>query len=542
MEEIKNLLTQLSQSFQAEILDYYQRFYSYSLYLFEHKNIDIDLIIIRNNEENHIKIINMMVETIISALNSIGINSKSIDFKDNLTKEFLLASKTDLKDYKDLFKFVGQNIINANLLKIIIEYIIEIDTKKLENLDLFDLLPDNFKLKLDELKRNFFFQEKELIKIQAFFPSIEKIIDPITLKIRTDENSDKINEDMDILKKLHDAKERNIEVLKTPVLPHIQNSKEQNSVFLSLPEQRYESLQGEYYFDLYGNLPDLNNKVKNLLKINLKNLDSLALKPEFLDLESLFYYISIHKIYGLSLPFKTEEIITILEGYISGKVFSTGKYHISNPLSNFFGLSILSELNLLNDLEIIDLLDIEMFLENELKSYLPEKLMLNYFSLLSLRILEKWGVVLTEKRHLLSEQINFRQINNDEGTLPLDLLCHLSIIKLLDNKTDLTLFKKIYLAKLNLLITKEGLINDNLTDTARVLLIFKMLNINYKEEPSVNVMLNSIITKAFLFQNNDATSPFHWSNDKLTLKAELRMAFWLLIALLQFEYVFDFMI
>ncbi|MHA1376189.1 MAG: hypothetical protein ACTSR7_18075 [Promethearchaeota archaeon] len=536
MEVFKALLTELSQSLRVEILDYYQRFYSYTLDLFEHKNVDIDTSIIRNNEEQNIIIINSIVETIASALNSIGISSTSRDFKDKLTKEFLIVSKSGISNYKELFEFVGKKTINTNLFNIIFEFIFDIDTEKLDNLDLFDLLPDNFKSKINEFKKTLLLQKEDKFKVKSLYPSIGKLFNPTSLKIK-----DEANSDVDILKKLHDAKEQNIEALKIPVLQDTQqlsSVEKQNDIALT-PDLSSKSLNGEFYYDLFGNLPILKSEITKLLKIDLGNLKSIAMEPDFLDLESLFYYVGIHKIIGLQIPFKTEEIINILTRYISGKIFSTGIYHISNPLSNFFGLSIISELKLINDIEIIDLLDIEMFLENELKMYLPQKLLLNYFTLLSLRILEKWGVILMEKKHLLSEQINFKQINKDEKSLPLDLLCQLSLIKLLDDKTDLTWFKASYKEPLKLLISKKGLVNDNLTDSARVLLIFKMLGINSKEDSSVNILLNSIISNADVFQESKKIKNFHWSNDKWALKVELRMTFWLLIVLLRYEHVFE---
>ena len=534
MEVFKALLTELSQSLRVEILDYYQRFYSYTLDLLEHKNVDINTSIIRNNEKQNIVIINSIVETIASALNSIGISSTSIDFKDNLTKEFLIVSKSGISNYKELFEFVGQKTIDMNLFNIIFEFILDIDTEKLDNLDLFDLLPDKFKSKINEFKKNLLFQDKEKIKVKSLYPSIAKIFNPTSLAIRDEPNFNN-NADVDILKQLHEAKKENIEALKNPVLRDI----EEQIDFVIKPDLNYKSLNGEQYYDLFGNLPILKSEIKKLLKIDLGNLESIAIKTEFLDLESLFYYISICKIIGLPIPFKTEEIINILTRYISGKIFSTGMYHISNPLSNFFGLSIISELKLINDIEIIDLLDIEMFLENELKLYLPQKLLLNYFTLLSLRILEKRGVILMKKKHLLSEQINFKQINKDEKSLPLDLLYQLSLIKLLDDKTDLTWFKASYKEPLKLLISKKGLVNGNLTDSARVLLIFKMLGINSKDDSSVNILLNSIISNADVFQESKKINNFHWSNDKWALKVELRMTFWLLIALLEYEQVFE---
>lgn len=534
MEVFKSLLTELSQSLKKEIYDYYQGFYLYIVDLLEHKNVDINHPIDLDKEDRNLEIINNIVETISSALNSIGIASISMDFKDSLREEFLIVSKSGIIDFKQLLEIVGLKPIKKNLFNIILEYILDIDTEKLENLDLFDLLPKNFKSILSIFKMNFSMQDKDKEVMKALYPSLENFFDPTTLKIKDSPTSYNDN-DLDILKKLQEAKEDNIEALKTPTLQEF----EQNDI-LRKKDPSFKLSIGDYYYDLFGNLPKISNNIQNLLKIDLGNLKSIALnKPELFDLENLFYYISICRIFDLSLPFTTENIIKILKHYISGNLFSTGMYHLSNPLSNFFGLSILSELKLIKDTELVDLLDVEIFLESELKLYLPHKLILNFFTLLSLRILEKWGVILTEKKHLLSEQLNFRLISNNEKGFPLDLMCQLSIIKLLDDDTDLTWFKEKYKEDLKGLISKKGLVNDNLTDSARVLLIFKMLGIDSAEDSSVNILLNSIISKCEVFQGTNLNSMFNWSNDKWALKSELRMTFWILIVLLHYENMFD---
>ena len=66
-----------------------------------------------------------------------------------------------------------------------------------------------------------------------------------------------------------------------------------------------------------------------------------------------------------------------------------------------------------------------------------------------------------------------------------------------------------------------------------------MLDIDSAEDSSVNILLNSIISKCEVFQGTNHNNIFHWSNDKLALKSELRMTFWLLMALLRYEHLFE---
>ena len=70
-------------------------------------------------------------------------------------------------------------------------------------------------------------------------------------------------------------------------------------------------------------------------------------------------------------------------------------------MSVFYGLSILYELNMLNNGEVIDLLDVEMLLENELTNIVPEKIILHFFTILCLKLLEKNGGIITDKNYLI---------------------------------------------------------------------------------------------------------------------------------------------
>ncbi|GAI01110.1 unnamed protein product, partial [marine sediment metagenome] len=98
-----------------------------------------------------------------------------------------------------------------------------------------------------------------------------------------------------------------------------------------------------------------------------------------LDLENLYYAINIFKMLGEELQVEPGYVENIVSNFISGKVFSTGRYHKPSPITIYHGLSVLSELEVLNNSELVDLLDIEMFLENELSPFIPEKLSLNFF-------------------------------------------------------------------------------------------------------------------------------------------------------------------
>jgi hypothetical protein len=237
---------------------------------------------------------------------------------------------------------------------------------------------------------------------------------------------------------------------------------------------------------------------------------------------------------GVESPLEANDIINIASEFVSGRVFSTGKYHIPNPVSIFYGMSILTELDLLNNSDIIDLLDIEMFLEREISKFMSEKLTLNFFTVLSLRLLENNGGVITDKSYLIKPLVNLDLFNIDEFKPSSDIFFYLALLRLLDSRVDFSNLKDIYLDTLKQRMQPNGSINGSITDSARALLIFRMLNSNDTELHPISNLLNFLNQNLSVFKNALDTNYFNWKTSKLALKIELRMLFWAMIALSEY--------
>ena len=205
-------------------------------------------------------------------------------------------------------------------------------------------------------------------------------------------------------------------------------------------------------------------------------------------------------------------------------------YHISNPVSNFYGLCILSELNILDEgkIEFVDFLDVEMFLESEIKNFIPSKFFLNFYTFLSLKILENHDFTILNKSNLLHLQSSLNFSNVDPKELPLEILCHLTLIKLM--KGDFKIDKDFLNLNFNNLLSPNGLINNNITDSVRVLLIFDLLDWMHDDLPTK--LMNAILSNFQAFF--EIYPQFDWKSDILALKTELRMLFWFCLALLRF--------
>jgi len=131
----------------------------------------------------------------------------------------------------------------------------------------------------------------------------------------------KISEELDILTQLEKAKKEAIETLKTPKRELIKTSNQQINEGTTTEEQlipkndgnkvRLTEIEPEYmipstfqesklFFEEFGNLQTIDIEFINKFKINNVNLiNSRVVNPDFLDLENLFYYVSILKLLNI---------------------------------------------------------------------------------------------------------------------------------------------------------------------------------------------------------------------------------------------------
>jgi hypothetical protein len=520
MTELNEILLDLFQSLKDDILTYFNNSYSYFKDLYSYRNININS---EFNSEIDQKLGDKILELIAStnsALNTIGISTEELTTERDLFNKLFANEKEQYTNFQQFFNTGLKPYINKFLLQIIFEFIADIDFLKITNLDLFDLLPYKFLNKLENFKNKYKDSFSNRSQLTALIKNIDYYVDVSNLTIDQDrihdvtEIEEKASENY-IINQLKVAKQNNIDVLKKS----------------SIVKQKvvYNS-----FLDYMGEVPKLSQGMIEMIKINRFNLLNSGLNHlDFLDLESLFYYISNLKMLGLDSALKMEDTEKILVEHISGKVFSSAKYHKPNPISNFYGLSILKELNIIKITDIIDVLDIEMFLEKELKNFIPAKLYLNLFSILSLKLLEKDGGIITDKKHLIDPLLSVDLLNLEDYSVPLDIFCYLSLLKLIDYNVNLNDFKIKFITELGKGITKNGSINDSITDSARTLLILHLLNSQEQEEKFIDDLLRYITKTVNFFSDNNLNTEYNWDNDKLAYKIELRMVYWTLIALAQ---------
>ncbi|MHA1280941.1 MAG: hypothetical protein ACTSQP_00425 [Promethearchaeota archaeon] len=641
MEEILKIIGNFLESLRTEIREYYDRVYSYINDLFVDKGIDLKFKTAYESEKTINNTLDSMIKTVRLALQTIGMPRQELKVAEEHFKKAI--QKRDPQEYPDYNTYFEKDIkiyTDKFLFKFLVEYLIDYDFTKIENLDLFDLLPRKFIEQLDNFKDNFITSTttKRIIKdsiddienyidFQAFaikgvtteVKKLEKIEEKITKKPITKPSEIKVEKkkveipqiekievkkpeieklkeeiktpsiDIEALKasikksaiitskepKKEIRKEKIIEEIKEkaqkevikeekpiaevpeptiskpppPIEPpsvELPQKKEILSVQSSMsttevsPPKIPQKEESKYpIIDDIGALNHIKPTVLSKFKINKENLiDVHKNLNNFFTLESLYYYISALKLMNINIPFSNDQIKEFLKNYVNNGVFSISKEDPPDPISVYYGLSIMSETGIFNDVDFIDLLDIEIFLESELKQFIPEKLHLNLYTILGLKVLERNGGIIADKSNLITEIMNLNLYDLEQYNPTLDILEQLLLIKILNKSADLQHFSGLYAEEIKKLINSEnGSVKDTITDTARALLIFTLLDLHKKEFTITQKLLNYISSATEFFGLEEIDERFNWKNDKLGLLVEIRMLYWALLASASFNVI-----
>lgn len=550
MKEITDILTVFFNIFRNDILEYYQKSYSYLKDLIVYKRINLDKKIDTENE-NQVKFdLEQMLKAIKTGLNTIGIPIEQLNAYQKDFFEVVSKQSSKIFDYNSYFALYIQRYVNILLFDIIIEYLLNIDEKKLENVNLFDLLPPYFISKLNEFKRSHFnkMETVEMFKQQDY----KNFINFADLTIIKPQKVPKDN----ILSQLREAKEGFIETLKTPKKEVIKHSVEtiKKDIILSehtpqieiskpvpLIEQSLNLvLKTNTFIDYFGSCIPIHSGIINKIDVDkLSLINSKVVNIEYFDLENLFYYVSILKMLNIKNPFSQTEIIEIVKKYVNSWVFSSSINNAPDSINNFFGLAIFSELDLINKTDIIDLPEIINFVKNSLEVSIPEKLQLNLYSILCIKLIMKL------QKKLLDQQINIgsifeidlKEYRNFKPTL--DIFHHLILLKITGKEENINKLKLSYAEEIKKKILPNGSIDDLVTESSRAFLILDLLDLKQYENELWNNLFNYILTKTKFFTTENLDSRFNWRSDAFAFKIELQMLYWALLAFTVYSYRTD---
>ncbi len=547
MKEITDILTIFFNIFRNDVLEYYQKSHSYLKDLIVYKRINLDKKIDVENESQVKTSLEQILKAIKTGLNTIGIpieqlNAYQKDFFETVSKQSSKGS-----DYNSYFVLYLQKYVNILLFDIIIDYLLNIDEKKLENVNLFDLLPPYFISKLNEFKRSHFSNIKtvEMFKQQNY----KNFINFTDLVIIEPQEVPKNN----ILNQLREAKEGFIETLKIPKKEVIKQSvatvkkdiilnDHTSQIKVSKPVPQIKQglnlvLNTNTFIDYFGNSIPIHQGIINKIDIDKMSLiNSKVVNIEYFDLENLFYYVSIFKMLNIENPFNQTEIIEIIKKFVNNWVFSSSINNAPDSIYNFYGLAIFSELNLLHKTDIIDMQEIVNFIKKDLENAIPKKLQLNLFSLLCVNLITKLHKKSFEQQINLGSIFEFdiKEFENFKPTL--DIFHHLILLKIIGKEDDIIKLKLPYAEEIKNLIMPNGSVNDLVSESSRALLILDLLDLKHTEPELWNNLFNFILTKTRFFTTENLDSRFNWRSDPIAFKIELQMLYWALIACSVYSY------
>jgi hypothetical protein len=526
MEEIVSTVTKIIDYLNTDVYSFYKIYESYIRDLLISKKVNVSAFLDNETEEKINSTIYNMISATNSAFTTIGVSKNKITSNQVLFQESFLSKRSSFTDYLSFLQHGLKEYINKHLFVIILEYIIDLEEKILENLDLFDLLPRDFLSKLSLLRKKYVISEENKKRFKTFYKEIETYFNPSNLtfrilKFELQESKEVLSEE-DLLKQLHEARIDNLEVLHQPI--------SQERI-----EDTVNQIESQSFFHNFLDFPILNQTITEKISVDVKQLTNFVnSSPEFLDLENLFYCINIFKMLGVRNQIEKGYVKNIMRNYVNGGVFSTGRYHVPNSINIYYGLSISNELDLINNGEIIDLLDIEMFLENELTNFVPEKIFQHFFTILCLKMLEKNGGIITDKKYLIDPLTTVNIFNLEGFKTASDLFFFLGLLILLDKNQDFSNFREPYLNELNNAISTDGSLDGSISETARVLLSLFLLDLDGKELNIIPRLLNFLNQNLNMFKEESRLNEFDWKNNKIAFKIELRMLFWLLLAFSQY--------
>lgn len=546
MKEITDTLTVFFNIFRNDLKEYYEKSYSYLKDLIVYKKINLNQKIEIENERSVKNNLVNMLKAIKTGLNTLGISIDQLNESQDKYLEYIDNKSELASDYNYYFEEYLNNYVNKLLIEILIEYLLDLDFKKLENVNLFDLLPPYFISKLNEFKRSHFGNINiiNMFKQQNYYDYINFV--DLTI------NKPKKVPETDILKELREAKEGFIETLKIPkkellkpsieALQQISVSEEKISQIddkkvLPPLDQRFNILLNTGTFiDYFGHFNPIHPNIISKFDIDkLSLINSKVVNREYFDLECLFYYISILKMLNLEVPFTNEEIAEIMKDFINGWVFSSSKDNAPDVINNFYGLVIFFELDLINKTDIIDLQEIENFIRSEFDNLVLEKLTINLHSLLCLRLITM-GQKKAIKMNLDLESISNLSILGIDNFKPtIDIFNHLVTLRLLGKEAIIDTVKRTYITEIKKLIISNGSVNDLITESARALLILHLLNLKDNEVELCRNLLNFITSITSFFFIENVHKDFNWRSDRLGFKIELEMLYWALLASSQFS-------
>ncbi len=348
-------------------------------------------------------------------------------------------------------------------------------------------------------------------------------------------NSNKANT-FEEINKLRRSIKDNIDSLKKDINISLESFKNKIGTISSI--EKVLKTTTKTFLDYYGQFPSINTEVRNKISIEKSNLiTSITKFLKNIDLEIMFLYISILKMLEVDLVKNfMDNAFDIIKNQTHNTVFTAPDTQVPDPINTFYGLSVISEISNFKNIEFIDLQTIKQYIQLELSYFNPNALYNNYFILNSVNILKKRGLLVNLQKDEILEKLSNLELSKIENyNLISDTFYFLCSIILLNPNGELEELREKYIQKLKNFTSNLDLNQLTIIEVSQLLLIISILNITDEEKELVFKLLDTIINTTPFFSSDMENKKFYWKEDIISLKVELKMLFWVLITILQYQ-------
>ncbi|MBD3194271.1 MAG: hypothetical protein GF317_04395 [Candidatus Lokiarchaeota archaeon] len=540
-KEVLRIVSLFFSEYRQEIFDFYDNFFNYLKDLLSYKKLHLDDLIDINSEKSSIENLYLMKKVIKIGLNTIGIDTNELidGFMNHGNRE--LQFDSDKESIKNILEKYFDNFIKKLLLNILFEYICNQNNSKINNLNQFDLLPRNFIEKMDNFKAKFQIDnERTFFEIKSI---IDKFVNSSSLEIKQKSENfihdPLVESNQSIISELRDAIEQNLSALKSDItstrnsiskLRTDKTEKKQNAIF---------SYKTNSYLDYFINTSSLSPRAANIINLNKQNLISYFSSNHYnLDLESIFYSITIIKMLDLQKVLNLAEIDSLLLNFQENGSFHSSHSICPDPINNYYGLYTLLYLKLNGYDTRFNMDKQKEYLISELQTSTAENYILNcylIYALTAFNDLDKLNRInYYNLLNKLKKEINERILDNVSQSKEFESLYGMiCLMKLLESNLVDVNYPPMDINQLFIKITEENFEEVSISSLVKLLLIPK-LSIKYNLDEILVKKSIEYIKYTKFFQDSNGTSSFHWKDNKLALKMELRMLYWVLLAFSQY--------
>jgi len=177
MDDIVKIVEKFIDYMKDEIFESYEKCTAYINDLIISRKVNIMLDITTETEETIRKTILTIINATNSALSTIGISTDDISSDNELFRERFEENRNMFSNYNSFLQIGLNDYIKNHLFVIFLEYLINVDKTKMENLDLFDLLSREFLKKLNQFKNEIQISEDVKNRLIVFITEIWKYFD-----------------------------------------------------------------------------------------------------------------------------------------------------------------------------------------------------------------------------------------------------------------------------------------------------------------------------------------------------------------------------